>query len=70
MEDNDVWNLSHYLKVQNPLNANGYLKLRGIEKVMKRDIRYVLLLRALLKRKTLILKILSLRFQKKTLSEL
>ena len=38
MEDNDVWNLSHYLKVQNPLVANGYLKLRWIQKVMKRDI--------------------------------
>ena len=45
--------LSHYLKVRNPLVANGYLKPRGIRKVMWRDIRHVLLL---LKRKALILK--------------
>ena len=40
MEDNDVWNLSNYLKEQNWLVANGFLKPNGIWKAMSKDIRH------------------------------
>ena len=42
MQDNQVWDLIPYLKVRSPLVANGYLKLKGIQKVMWRDITLVL----------------------------
>ena len=42
MQDNQVWILSHYLKVRSPLVANGYLKSREIQKVMWKDIKLVL----------------------------
>ena len=62
--------LSSCVKMQNPLVTNGYLRPRGIQKAIVRDIKHVSLLRVSFKRKALITKRLSLQFQRRTRLEL
>lgn len=62
MDDNDVWDLVKLLEGKKPIGFKWIFKTKGIQRVTLRDIKFVLLQKALLKRKEGILKRLFLQF--------
>ena len=70
MQDNDIWNLVPLLEDVKPIGCKWIFKTKRDLKCDVKRYKAHLLLRVLLKRKTLILKRLSLQFQRNTLLEL